>query len=71
MKSDKIQELNKSKTPIVAFDKELEKLQNVVLFPKKLEMANQFIKKYGLPEKIIEKKHENEGTRTKRNTSVL
>ncbi|PIY08000.1 MAG: hypothetical protein COZ18_14500 [Flexibacter sp. CG_4_10_14_3_um_filter_32_15] len=54
MKSDKIQELNKSKTPIVAFDKELEKLQNVVLFPEKLEMANQFIKKYGLPKEYYE-----------------
>ena len=50
----KIQELNKSKTPIVAFDKELEKLQNVVLFPEKLEMANQFIKKYGLPKEYYE-----------------
>ncbi len=58
MKSDKIQELNKSKTPIVAFDKELEKLQNVVLFPEKLEMANQFIKKYGLPKEITRKKNE-------------
>ena len=59
MKSNKIEELNKSKTPIVAFDKKLEKLQNVVLFPKKLEMANQFINKHGLPEKFIIKKNEN------------
>jgi hypothetical protein len=49
MKSDKIKELNQSKTPIIVFDKELEKLQNVVLFPEKLEMANQFIAKHGLP----------------------
>ncbi|WP_338814420.1 hypothetical protein V9L05_03680 [Bernardetia sp. Wsw4-3y2] len=54
MKSDKIKELNQSKTPIVVFDKELEKLQNVVLFPKKLEMANQFIKKHGLLKEYYE-----------------
>ena len=47
----KIEKLNKSKIPIIAFDKELEKLQDVVLFPKKLEKANEIIKDVGLPKK--------------------
>ena len=47
----KIEELNKSKTPIIAFDKELEKLQGVVLFPRKLEKANEILKDVGLPKK--------------------
>ena len=66
MKSDKIQELNQSKTPIVVFDKELEKLQNVVLFPEKLKMANQFIKKYGLPKEYYQQlAKQKEGKNTK------
>ena len=47
----KIEKLNKSKIPIIAFDKELEKLQDVVLFPKKLEKANEILKDVGLPKK--------------------
>jgi hypothetical protein len=52
MKSNKIQELNQSKTPIIVFDKELEKLQGVVLFPEKLKRANEILKKVGLPKEI-------------------
>lgn len=47
----------------ITINSELEKLQNVVLFPEKLEMANQFIKKHGLPKKyydqMAKKKEEN------------
>jgi len=50
--SKKIEELNQSKTPIIAFDKELEKLQGVVLFPKKLKRINEILKTVGLPKEI-------------------
>ena len=49
--SNKINELNESKVPIITFDKELEKFQGRVLFPKKLEKANQLLNKVGLPKK--------------------
>ncbi len=42
-----IKELNKSKVPIVILDKELDKLNNVVLFPEKVAKAT--IEKIGLP----------------------
>jgi len=45
----KIENLNNSKIPIIAFDKELEKLQDKVLFPEKLEMANKTLARVGLP----------------------
>jgi len=47
----KIDELNSSKIPVIAFDSELEKLQDKVLFPKKLEKANKLLAKVGLPRK--------------------
>lgn len=52
MKPNKIEELNQSKTPIIVFDKELEKLQGVVLFPKKLKRINEILKTAGLPKEI-------------------
>lgn len=45
----KIDELNKRKTPIVVIDNSLEKYRGQVLFPEKLEKANQVLKKIGLP----------------------
>lgn len=45
----KIEDLNKSKVPIIVFDKKLEKFRNEVLFPKKLEKANEILAKAGLP----------------------
>ena len=45
----KIEDLNKSKIPIIVFDKELEKFRGKVLFPKKLEKANEILAKAGLP----------------------
>ena len=44
-----IQELNKSKVPIVILDKSLDKLNDVVLFPEKVEKARETIAKIGLP----------------------
>jgi hypothetical protein len=46
-----IQELNGSKVPIVIIDKSLDKLDNVVLFPDKVEKAKEAIAKIGLPKK--------------------
>ena len=46
-----IEELNASKVPIVIIDKSLDKLDEVVLFPKKVKKANETIAKIGLPKK--------------------
>ena len=48
---NKIDSLNNSKVPIIVFDKELEKLQDKVFFPEKLEKANEILAKVGLPKK--------------------
>lgn len=45
----KIEELNKSKVPIIVFDKKLEQFRGKVLFPEKLEKANKILAKSGLP----------------------
>jgi hypothetical protein len=45
----KIDKLNKSKVPIIPFDKKLEKLQDKILFPKKLKEANKILSEVGLP----------------------
>jgi len=44
-----INKLNSLKTPIIVFDKKLEELRDVVLFPEKLKKANETLKKTGLP----------------------
>jgi hypothetical protein len=44
-----IKDLNKSKTPIVKVNKTLDKLSAKVIFPEKLEEANQVLKTIGLP----------------------
>jgi hypothetical protein len=41
--------LNKRKIPIVKIDKSLNKYDDIVLFPEKLEKANERLKKVGLP----------------------
>lgn len=46
----KIEELNKSKVPIVAIDPSLNKYQGKVLFPKKLAIAEEKLKGVKLPE---------------------
>ncbi len=46
-----MRELNQLKTPIIVFDKKLEKFRGKVLFPKKLERANEILAKSVLPKK--------------------
>lgn len=46
----KVEELNKSKAPIVAIDPSLNKYQGKVLFPKKLALAEEKLKGVKLPE---------------------
>lgn len=51
-------ELKKRKIPIVRVDKSLNKYDNVVLFPDKLEKANEMLRKIGLPKQWTnEKQH--------------
>ena len=45
----KVEDLNKSKVPIIVFDKKLEQFRDKVLFHKKLEKANEILAKAGLP----------------------
>lgn len=51
----KIEELNKGKMPIIAFDKKLEELREKILFPEKLKIANDILAKTGLPKISKEK----------------
>ena len=48
-------ELNKRKVPIVRIDKSLNKYDNIVLFPDKLEKANQMLRNVGLPKQWTKK----------------
>ncbi len=50
----KIDELNKSKLPIVKIDKSLDKYKDKILFKEKVEKANETLKNIGLP-KILQK----------------
>ncbi|BAU55171.1 hypothetical protein [Mucilaginibacter gotjawali] len=45
----KIEQLNKSKVPIIVLDKKLEQFRGKVLFPDKLKKANEILAKTGLP----------------------
>jgi hypothetical protein len=45
-----IKDLNKKKVPIVRIDEALNKYDDVVLFPDKLEKANEMLRKIGLPD---------------------
>lgn len=49
MDNSMIEKLNKSKLPIIPIDKSLEKYRGKVLFPKKLEKANEILAKSKLP----------------------
>ena len=44
-----IKDLNKKKVPIVKIDKSLNKYSDKVLFPEKLEKANEMLRTIGLP----------------------
>lgn len=46
-----IQDLNKSKVPIVVIDKSLEKYRDETAFPEKLAKANKILKTAKLPNK--------------------
>jgi hypothetical protein len=45
----KLDDLNKKKTPIVKIDNSLEKFRGKILFPEKLQQANEILKKVGIP----------------------
>ena len=45
----KVKDINLRKVPIVLIDKSLDSFNDKVLFPKKLEKANDMLKKVGLP----------------------
>jgi len=44
-----IKDINTKKKPIVLIDKSLDFFNDKVLFPEKLEKANEMLKKIGLP----------------------
>jgi hypothetical protein len=48
-------EIKKRKIPIVKIDNTLDKYDDQVLFPEKLEKANEMLKKIGLPKKWTKK----------------
>ena len=50
-------ELKKRKIPIVKIDKSLNKYDDIVMFPDKLEKANEMLRKVGLPKQWTNKKH--------------
>lgn len=50
-------ELKKRKIPIVKIDKSLNKYDDIVLFPDKLEKANEMLRKIGLPKQWTNEKH--------------
>ncbi len=49
-----IAELKKRKIPIVRIDESLNKYDNIVLFPDKLEKANKLLGKVGLPKQWMD-----------------
>jgi len=52
-----IAEIRKRKIPIVRIDNALDKYDDKILFPDKLEKANEMLKKVGLPKQWIAEKH--------------
>ena len=51
-----IKELNKKKAPIVRIDKSLNKYNDVVLNPDKVEKANEMLRTIGLPKLRLKKR---------------
>lgn len=49
-------EINNNKVPAVRIDPSLDKYDDIVLFPNKLEKANEKLKQSGFP-KLLKKKH--------------
>jgi len=50
-------EIKKRKVPIVKIDTSLNKYDDIVLFPEKLEKANEMLRKVGLPKQWTNEKH--------------
>ncbi|MFV0265539.1 MAG: hypothetical protein ACK5HT_00225 [Draconibacterium sp.] len=50
-------EIKKRKIPIVRVDKSLNEYDDKVVFPEKLEKANEMLKKIGLPKQWTTEKH--------------
>jgi hypothetical protein len=50
-------ELKKRKIPIVKIDNSLNKYDEIILFPDKLEKAKEMLKKVGLPKQWTKEKH--------------
>jgi hypothetical protein len=50
-----IKELNKTRVPIVSINPKLEKYKDIILFKDKLDDANAFLEKAGLPEREVKK----------------
>lgn len=50
-----IKEIEKRKIPIVKIDHTLNKYDELVVFPDKLEKANEMLRKVGLPKQWIDK----------------
>ena len=51
-----IAEIKNRKTPIVRIDSSLDKYDDKILFPDKLEKANEMLRKIGLPKQWITEK---------------
>jgi hypothetical protein len=51
------EEIKKRKIPIVRVDKSLNKFDDMILFPDKLEKTNEMLRKIGLPKQWIIEKH--------------
>ena len=50
------EELKERKIPIVRIDNSLNKYDNIILFPEKLEKANEMLRRTGIPKQwIVEK----------------
>jgi hypothetical protein len=52
-----IAEIKERKIPIVRVDKSLNNYDDKILFPDKLEKANEMLRKIGLPKQWITEKH--------------
>jgi len=52
-----ISEIKKRKVPIVRINKSLNKYDDIVLFPDKLEKANEMLRTVGLPKQWTNKQH--------------
>ena len=48
-----VTEIRKRKTPIVRVDNSLDKYDDKILFPDKLEKANEMLKEIGLPKQWV------------------